>query len=107
VGLYLDWLESGGRRKTTLPSPPVNDEASKQTKTLDYDAMKEVALSIAHKSENRLLPGIDRKLTRSQKFAETVDRGIRSDCRSAYAYLELIAIPFLLIDTVTDSGCRW
>ncbi len=29
------------------------------------------------------------------------------DCRTAYAGLGLLAIPLLIKDTITDSGCRW
>ncbi|MDB5992038.1 MAG: hypothetical protein JWQ10_3441 [Herbaspirillum sp.] len=89
-----------------LPSHPVNEDSSKKTKMLDYNAMKQIALSIAHDSENRSLSGADKKLSGSQKFAETIERGKRGDCRTEYAHLLLIAIPFLLKDTITGGGCR-
>jgi hypothetical protein len=89
------------------PSDTINDGSAKQIVTLDYDAMKRIALSIAHESESQLLPGIDRKLSGSQKIAKIIDDGKRSDCRTAYAYLELPAILFLLRDTILDSGCKW
>jgi hypothetical protein len=89
------------------PSHLINDGSAKQIVMLDYDAMKRIALSIAHESENRILPGIDKKLSGSQKIAKIIDDGKRSDCRSAYAYLELPAILFLLRDTILDSGCKW
>lgn len=34
-------------------------------------------------------------------------RAARPDCRNAYASMGLLAIPSLLKDTITDSGCKW
>lgn len=90
------------------PSLPINDGASKQIVTLDYDAMRRIALSTAHASERRQLPGAEKQLSGAQKFAEVIEHNKRADCRSAYSHLQvLIAIPLLLKDTLTDSGCRW
>lgn len=90
------------------PSIPINDGASKQIVMLDYDAMRRIALSTAHASERRQLPGVEKQLSGAQKFAEVIEHNKRADCRSAYSHLQiLIAIPLLLKDTLTDSGCRW
>ena len=34
-------------------------------------------------------------------------KAVRPDCRTEYAGMGIFAIPFLLKDTVTDSGCKW
>ncbi|HEY4318426.1 MAG TPA: hypothetical protein VGN04_12560 [Herbaspirillum sp.] len=86
---------------------PIADDSSKVIHLMDYDAMKQIARSIAHKSEKHLLPGSDKKLTSSQKFANAIDQAKRSDCRSAHAHLGILAIPILLKDAVTDEGCKW
>jgi hypothetical protein len=91
-----------------LPSQAIDDRPSKPTKTLDIDAMKGVARSIAHESDRRLLPGIDRRLSDAEKFSEAMSRNKHGDCRSEYAHLGYIfAIPLLLRDAVSDKGCRW
>ena len=35
------------------------------------------------------------------------DKAAKPDCRTAYAGLGLLAIPFLLASALADSGCRW
>jgi hypothetical protein len=39
--------------------------------------------------------------------ARAIAKAARPDCRTEYAGMGLFAIPFLLKDTVTDSGCKW
>lgn len=31
----------------------------------------------------------------------------RGDCRNAHADKGLLAVPFLIADTIRDKGCRW
>jgi len=40
-------------------------------------------------------------------FGRAVAQGARTDCQSAYRPLGLLAIPKLLLDTATNTGCRW
>jgi hypothetical protein len=53
------------------------------------------------------LPGIDRKISKAQKFADAINHAKRGDCRSEYAHIGLLAIPLLLKDTLTGEGCKW
>jgi hypothetical protein len=41
------------------------------------------------------------------KLGRAIQKAAQPDCREAYAAMGLLAIPFLLKDTVTDTGCRW
>ncbi len=41
------------------------------------------------------------------RLAKEIERSRRKDCRNAYAGAGLLALPILLKDTVTDSGCTW
>jgi hypothetical protein len=41
------------------------------------------------------------------KEAKAIEKAGRPDCRTAYAGLLLLAVPFLVADTLTDSGCKW
>jgi hypothetical protein len=41
------------------------------------------------------------------KLEQAVSRSSRADCRTRYAHMGLLAIPFLLNDTASDKGCKW
>jgi len=75
--------------------------------TLDLDALKSSARAIAHETAPRQLSGVDRQLTESEKISDKVAGARRGDCRTEHAQYGLLAIPFLLKDTLTDSGCKW
>ena len=44
---------------------------------------------------------------KESKLARDIKKAAQPDCRDAYAGMGLLAAPFLLFDTVTDTGCRW
>jgi hypothetical protein len=41
------------------------------------------------------------------RLARAIANAAQPDCRTAYAGLGLLALPVLLIDAITDKGCRW
>ena len=41
------------------------------------------------------------------KLGKAIQKAAQPDCRDAYAAMGLLAVPFLLKDTITDTGCRW
>ena len=41
------------------------------------------------------------------KLGKAIQKAEQPDCRDAYAAMGLLAVPFLVFDTVTDTGCRW
>lgn len=40
-------------------------------------------------------------------LSREMEKAARPPCRDAHASKGLLALPFLLADTVTDSGCKW
>ena len=44
---------------------------------------------------------------KESKLAKDIQKAAQPDCRNAYAGMGLLAAPFLLWDSVTDTGCRW
>jgi hypothetical protein len=89
------------------PSQLGPDGDPKRTKILNYEEMKQIALSIAHEPLSRLLLGTDKRISGAQKFAEEIGHANRGDCSFGHAHLGILAIPFLLKDTLTDEGCKW
>ena len=75
--------------------------------TLDLDALKSSARAMARETAPRQLPGVDRQLNESEKISDRVAGARRGDCRTEHAQFGLLAIPFLLKDAISDSGCKW
>lgn len=48
-----------------------------------------------------------RARTNEDKAERAVSRSARANCRTRYADMGLLAIPFLLNDTASDKGCKW
>jgi hypothetical protein len=44
---------------------------------------------------------------RKSRLARDIEKAAQPDCRDAYAAMGLLGLPFLLKDTLTDTGCRW
>ena len=44
---------------------------------------------------------------KKSKEAQAIDKSARPDCRSEYADLGLLAVPALLANAITDTGCKW
>jgi len=44
---------------------------------------------------------------KESKLGRDIQKAAQPDCRNAYAGMGLLAAPFLLWDSVTDTGCRW
>ncbi|GGY26812.1 hypothetical protein [Paludibacterium paludis] len=49
----------------------------------------------------------DAPVKKESRLYKGIDRSERINCRNAYAQLDLLAVPFLIRDTLTDSGCKW
>lgn len=45
--------------------------------------------------------------TSEDEVERAVSRSARADCRTRYAPMGLLAIPFLLNDAASDKGCKW
>ena len=44
---------------------------------------------------------------RESKEGRAIDKATKPDCRTAYAGLGLLAVPVLVANAITDSGCKW
>jgi hypothetical protein len=44
---------------------------------------------------------------KKSKEARALEKAARPDCRTEYADLGLLAVPALLANAITDSGCKW
>ena len=94
-----------GEPLPTAPLPPAKSPG------LDLDATRALARNL-HRAPATTRPSPALDLSSPKPDAEsTLGRAIgnaaQPDCRAAYAGLGLLGIPFLLFDTVTDTGCRW
>lgn len=88
-------------------SDAVNSDSSKKGGILDYEGMKKSARASASGYKDRAPTGASRRVTESEKFENAVAQTKRGDCTNQHAHLGLLAIPFLLKDTLTDTGCKW
>lgn len=96
------------------PAPPVATSpaaTSPAAPRLDYDGIRNQALDM---DKHRDITPAER-LHQEQFVPHTVEsgmadaakRGTRGDCQTAYAGAGLLAVVPLLIDTVTNRGCKW
>ena len=73
----------------------------------DYEAMKKAARFASTNLSRRQLPVPVETLSQSEKLGRNIAKGARPDCTTEHANLGLLAIPFLIADTLTDTGCKW
>ncbi|HSS71240.1 MAG TPA: hypothetical protein VLQ46_11410 [Casimicrobiaceae bacterium] len=77
---------------------------------IDRDAARERAREIASGRTgsrgvfNLPLPVPPEKKT---KEAIAIEKAARPDCREAYSGMGLLAVPVLVANAITDSGCKW
>ena len=101
---------------TTLPrgalaAPPPAQATPGSAPRIDLDAVRQRAREIAREGSGprTLLPlnvrGREDSRTKEQ---QAFDKALkRPDCRDAYASLGLAAVVPLLLDTVSEKGCKW
>jgi hypothetical protein len=89
--------------------PDPNNEASIDGQ-LDVENLERQAVLIAQDRNVTFEMPRDRLVhapTANERLAEAVNKSERKDCRSAYAGLGPLALPFLIENTVTGTGCKW
>ncbi len=47
------------------------------------------------------------KLSADEKLGKEIAKAARANCTTAHSALLLMAIPLLIKDTLTDTGCKW
>lgn len=101
--------------KTVIPMSSSGTSASRNeldsSPAVDIDAARQIARQMARAKDqnpNQQLPRrVASDIERETPLAQAIARSARSDCRTAYAGAGLFAIPLLIRDAVTDSGCKW
>jgi hypothetical protein len=102
-----DTSRKPGATRPRRSQKSIDGDVSTHVKPLDYEAMARIARAISHESSDRLLPGANRPLSKTERFTATIAEGTHGNCGTAYAGIGLLAIPLLLKDTITGDGCRW
>lgn len=111
----------GGNESASIPSqiiaPISSSRASDNaivfdsTPTVDVEGARHIARQMARAQGQNLAQQLPRRIPsgieRETPLGQAIARSSRSDCRTAYAGAGLFAIPFLIRDAVTDSGCKW
>jgi hypothetical protein len=92
-------------------SVPEAPPAPSKPAGLDVEATRTLARNL-HRMPAATKPGRAIDLSVPKPDAESslgraIGKAAQPDCRVAYAGLGLLGLPFLLFDTVTDTGCRW
>jgi hypothetical protein len=96
----------------TVPAaPPLDtDDASTRAPVVDLEAARRIAREVDRARERSLSelpppgsPASDPRVALARGMAQAA----RADCHTAHAGKGLLAIPFLIFDAATDSGCKW
>ena len=98
--------DSISEKSDTLAS----EHSSNQSPLIDIDAAHETARKFARESAGSFRQHVRPDTLALEKETElgmSIAKAARPDCRSAHSNKGLLAIPFLIKDAVTDSGCKW
>ena len=101
---------SSGKTATHDSAMPDPEKAVAHRTVIDPDSIQRVARQIAHEArgsgEIQSQP-VERVEEKKSPLVREVEKADRGDCRTAYAGLGLLAVPFLVRDSVSESGCHW
>jgi hypothetical protein len=79
-----------------------------QAPRLNFDAEKKAGPEIGRSDGRKGIFNLNPPPAEPEsKLGKAIQKAAQPDCRDAYAAMGLLAAPFLLKDTITDSGCRW
>ena len=79
-----------------------------QAPRLNLEAAKKTSPEIGRSDGRKGIFNIDSPPPEpGSKLGRAIQKAAQPDCRDAYAAMGLLAVPFLLKDTITDTGCRW
>jgi hypothetical protein len=76
---------------------------------IDREAARQRAREIASTGGSRGVINLPLPVPpeRKSKEAQAIEKAVRPDCRTEYAALGLLAVPALLANAITDTGCKW
>lgn len=97
---------------TDTPTAPIPDTEKPDAPkpSIQADSINRVARQIAREtraSAEAQGKHLERPEEKESPLTREVEKNAPKDCRTAYANLGLLAVPFLLRDSVSTSGCRW
>jgi len=72
-----------------------------------YGIARQTAKSRRGLVESQLASPAPPALEQETPLSRSISKSARKDCRTAHAGLGLLALPFLIADTITDRGCKW
>ena len=101
--------DSGTNENVNSQATPAQNSISDSSSTAlpSVEDMKKSAVRAAQDFQpRRQLESIE-TLSQTEKFGREVEKGRRKNCQTSHAHLGLLAIPFLMKDTLTDTGCKW
>jgi hypothetical protein len=121
---YTENVQSlaGRNAASDVPAAPTDSRASASNKNVPDAAKADVAAASPKFDYSKVvgvLKNFDRessvgrastselKESSTEKLGKEISKAKRAHCETAYSHLGLLAIPFLLKDTVTDKGCKW
>ncbi|MEP7182774.1 MAG: hypothetical protein ABI886_11345, partial [Betaproteobacteria bacterium] len=102
-------LFAPGRDVFTPAEPAAPGTAPGAAPRLDLAATRSLAREInrAPPSRGKPLILLPPPAERESRLGRAIADAAQPDCRVAFAGLGLLAIPILLMEAVTDTGCRW
>lgn len=72
-----------------------------------YGIARQTAKSRRGLVESQVAGSAPPALEQETPLSRSISKSARQDCRTAHAGFGLLAIPFLIADTITDRGCKW
>lgn len=92
-------------------APATPDAGTDAAPTVDIAAARQAARRIAHEEGSNMVvlprrkPVVDPNADR--QVIDPIENARRSDCKTAYAGMGLLAVIPLVVDAVRQSGCKW
>lgn len=92
-------------------APATPDAGTDAAPTVDIAAARQAARRIAHEESSNMVvlpkrkPVVDPNADR--QVIDPIENARRSDCKTAYAGMGLLAVIPLVVDAVRQSGCKW
>ena len=87
------------------PSQPRGTTAGDESPGIDFEVVRKIAREAARSGKATPLPSSGPE--RDTALGRAIAQAARPDCRVARGEMGLLAIPFLLLDTLRDKGCKW
>jgi hypothetical protein len=79
-----------------------------QAPRLNFDAEKKAGPEIGRSDGRKGIFNLNPPPAETEsKLGQAIQKSARPDCRTEYAPMLLLAVPFIAYDTLTGTGCKW